>query len=65
MWQVQKVSSEFWKLFQIYCRLDGSALGAIVEGILIGFLEKVIPLKVTALDYCAIIARYFTLNNGF
>ena len=65
MWQVQKVSSESWKLFQIYSHLDGSALDAIVEVILVGILEKVIPLKVTPLDYWAIIARYFTLSNGF
>ena len=52
-------------MFQIYSHLDGSTLDAIVEGILVGILEKVIPLKVTPLDYCAIIAWYFTLNNGF
>ena len=64
MWQVQKGSSESWKVFQIYSHLDGSALDAIVEGILVGILKKVIPLKVTPLDYCVIIARNFTLNNG-
>ena len=64
MWQVQKESSESWKLFQIYSHLDHSALDATVERILVGIL-KVIPLQVTPLDYFTIIARYSTFNNGF